>query len=175
MTLLMSTLMRDRDIQKVTSNPFIVASTIGLAVIFCYTYFGFGALLNRSKDGQWEFISELLTSQNPRDRIRSDYQRSILLDPAGYEERLRVADAELDSAEAASGIEELTAMLGGASLPPTLDSGSSQHAMNYAGMSVLEVFRLLGPPPPGIRGPRDDGEGGVPGPGAGVPSGGRRG
>lgn len=177
LSLLIAALLWDWDIQRVTSNPLIIALTIGLVGVVCCTLpinFRSGALVDGRGDRRWEFLSELLTSQNPSDQIRSDYERSILLDPTGYEERLREAGAELDSEEAASGIEELSVMLGGSSLLPNPESESSQRAMSYAGMSVLEVFRLLGPPPPGTRGPRDDGGGGV-GPGAGVPSGGRRG
>lgn len=107
--------------------------------------------------------------------IRREYRKSLSADPAGYQERLAAAQSEIENEEAEEGIEELGALLGAAreSLDPT--SPESRHAVDYAGSSVLEVFRMIGPPPPGIYGPPGSGDGGVPDSGADIPSGGRRG
>ncbi|WP_405542749.1 hypothetical protein OG478_13685 [Streptomyces phaeochromogenes] len=108
-------------------------------------------------------------------RTRVEYRESLSADPLGYQERLDAAQLEIQNDEAEEGIEDLSVLLGASSgaLDPT--SPESRHAMDYAASSVVEVFRLIGPPPPGIGDQAEDSDGGVPDPGAGVPSGGRRG
>ncbi|MEV0117671.1 hypothetical protein AB0H77_31285 [Streptomyces sp. NPDC050844] len=116
-----------------------------------------------------------ITSDPKIAQIRKEYGSAVTVDPSGYQERLGEAEAELAQVEATSGIETISEMLGAArtQLDPT--SPEARQAMAYTASSVLDVFRLIGPPPPGVSDPPDDGGGDIPDSGAGVPRGGRRG
>ncbi|MEU9899665.1 hypothetical protein ACIBCS_42245 [Streptomyces phaeochromogenes] len=105
---------------------------------------------------------------------RSDYRKFLSADSVNYQERIEAAQAEIEDEEAEAGIEELRVLLGASSSTLDPNSPESRQAMNYAGFSVIEVFRMIGPPPPGTSGPPCGG-GGVPDSGADIPTGGRRG
>ncbi|WP_327331694.1 hypothetical protein [Streptomyces anulatus] len=107
--------------------------------------------------------------------IRAEYRKSLSGYSQTYQQRLSAAQMEIESEEAEEGLEELNALLGGSRVALDPNSPVSRSAMDLAGSSVMEVFRLIGPPPPGVSGPSGDNGGGVPGSDAGVPHGGGRG
>ncbi|MCX5604910.1 hypothetical protein OOK29_42980 [Streptomyces phaeochromogenes] len=130
-----------------------------------------GLSINEKWEWRWED-----SNADPNDaRTRAEYREYLNADPAGYQQRLTAAQSEIENEETEEGIEQLSELLEGERVAPDPTHPESRHAMNYTASSVMEVFRLIGPPPPGITGPPDEGDGGVPDSGAGIPSGGRRG
>ncbi|MER6028463.1 hypothetical protein [Streptomyces sp. NPDC001851] len=99
-------------------------------------------------------------------KIRREYANFVNVDAQGYWERLEVVEAQIEGEEVQAGIEALSDMLGGARIDP--DSSETHKAVEYAASSVLEVFHLIGPPPPGIAESRDNSGGDAPDSGAGV-------
>lgn len=124
-----------------------------------------------------ESLAPLPPLTDPKiNKIREEYGRAVALDSSGYQERLEEAETGLvEEDEAASGIEAIQEMLGGVREEVHLTSPGARQAVAYTASSVLEVFRLIGPPPPGVSGPAPGEGGDAPDSGAGIPQGGRRG
>lgn len=106
---------------------------------------------------------------------RAAYARFVAEDPDGYRRAFAEAELQLQEEAVADGLAKFAEIVRVGTAGDATRPADAVRAARYAAESVCEVFRLIGPPPPGIGNPSTGGGGGVPDSGAGVSSSGRRG
>ncbi|MCX5559439.1 hypothetical protein [Streptomyces sp. NBC_00038] len=127
--------------------------------------------LDKKLDHRYRFLSLREVPQEGR----VAYARFVAEDPDGYRRAFAEAELQLQEEAVIDGLARFAEIVRAGTAADGIQPTDAVQAARYAAESVYEVFRLIGPPPPGIGNLPVGGGGGVPDSGAGVPSGGRRG